>query len=122
LYGYAVLIVSFAFSMSMIWRVSGFRSNERAVSSNDDEDAVLSWLTRLLWLAAAFVPSALTLAVTNHISLNIGSFPFLWIAPLALYLLTFVIAFARQVRIPVGIASSIATVVLVVLFPIATVG
>src|SRR5207249_10199064 len=53
---------------------------------------------RLFWVGAAFVPSALMLAVTNHIAANVGSVPFLWIVPLALYLLTFILAFARRIR------------------------
>src|SRR5262249_8459342 len=51
-----------------------------------------------------------------------GSFPFLWVAPLALYLLTFVMAFARKIRIPAVVVSSAATAILIVFFPFATVG
>ncbi|MFN3890779.1 MAG: hypothetical protein ACK4MV_10320 [Beijerinckiaceae bacterium] len=45
------------------------------------------------WIALAFVPSGLLVAVTAHISTDVGAAPLLWVAPLALYLLTFVIAF-----------------------------
>ena len=55
-----------------------------------------SWKNRLYWIAASFVPSALMLAVTNHITANVGSVPFLWLFPLALYLLTFILAFAQR--------------------------
>lgn len=48
---------------------------------------------RLLWLALAACSSALLLAVTNHITQNIASVPFLWILPLTLYLLSFVLCF-----------------------------
>ena len=51
---------------------------------------------KLRWLALAFVPSGLMLAVTTHITTDIASVPLFWIAPLALYILTFVIAFARR--------------------------
>ncbi|MGQ0534043.1 MAG: spermidine synthase, partial [Caulobacteraceae bacterium] len=54
-----------------------------------------SWRERGYWVAAAAVPSALTLGVTLHISTDVASAPMLWVAPLALYLLTFVLAFAR---------------------------
>lgn len=54
------------------------------------------WKDRFYWLAAAAIPSALILGVTQHISTDIASAPFLWVAPLALYLLTFVVAFAKQ--------------------------
>jgi hypothetical protein len=52
-----------------------------------------AWRTRFYWMAAAAVPSALTLGVTLHISTDIASAPMLWVVPLALYLLTFVLAF-----------------------------
>jgi hypothetical protein len=54
-----------------------------------------TWRRRLLWMFAAAVPSALTLGVTLHISTDVASAPMLWVVPLALYLATFVIAFAR---------------------------
>ena len=47
----------------------------------------------LLWLALSATGSALLLAVTNHITQNIAAIPLLWLAPLTLYLLTFILAF-----------------------------
>jgi SAM-dependent methyltransferase len=49
--------------------------------------------TKILWVALAACGSALLLAVTNHISQNIASVPFLWIIPLSLYLLSFIFCF-----------------------------
>ncbi len=46
-----------------------------------------------LWVALATMGSWLLLAVTNHITQNIAAIPFLWILPLTLYLLTFVLCF-----------------------------
>ncbi len=54
-----------------------------------------TWRRRMYWVAAAAAPSALSLGVTLHISTDIASAPMLWVIPLALYLLTFVLAFAR---------------------------
>ncbi|HVF65732.1 MAG TPA: fused MFS/spermidine synthase [Casimicrobiaceae bacterium] len=48
---------------------------------------------QLLWCALAATASILLLAVSNHITQNIASVPLLWIAPLALYLLTFILTF-----------------------------
>lgn len=48
---------------------------------------------RLLWVSLAAVASALLLAITNHISQNVAAVPFLWIAPLSLYLLSFIVCF-----------------------------
>lgn len=49
---------------------------------------------RWMWLLRAAVPSALVLAVTAHLASEVSSFPLLWVAPLSLYLLTWVVAFA----------------------------
>jgi hypothetical protein len=48
---------------------------------------------QLLWLALSAMGSVMLLAVTNHITQNISSVPFLWVLPLALYLFTFILAF-----------------------------
>ena len=52
------------------------------------------WRDRLTWIALAFVPSALLIAVTSHISTDIASAPFLWVVPLAMFLATFMGSFA----------------------------
>ncbi len=59
------------------------------------------WRERLFWIAAAAVPSSLLIGVTQHILTDIASAPFLWVPPLVLYLLTFVIAFRKGTR-PAG--------------------
>jgi len=50
----------------------------------------------VLWLALSAMGSWLLLAITNHITQNIASIPFLWLAPLALYLLSFILCFERD--------------------------
>ena len=47
----------------------------------------------VLWLALSAMGSWMLLAITNHITQNIASIPFLWLVPLALYLLTFILCF-----------------------------
>jgi len=47
----------------------------------------------VLWLALSATGSVLLLAVTNHLTQNVAAVPLLWLAPLTLYLLTFIIAF-----------------------------
>ncbi|MFN2646107.1 MAG: spermidine synthase [Burkholderiales bacterium] len=48
---------------------------------------------QLRWLALAAMGSVMLLTVTNHITQNISSVPFLWVLPLAIYLVTFILAF-----------------------------
>ena len=51
---------------------------------------------RLRWLALAAVPSSLLLSVTTYLSTDVAPVPLLWAVPLALYLLSFVLAFASR--------------------------
>lgn len=56
----------------------------------------LPWTTRLRWAVLAAVPSAMTLALTAYLSSSVPPIPLLWVLPLALYLGTYVLAFARR--------------------------
>ncbi len=48
---------------------------------------------RAFWVALAFVPSLLLLSITSHLSTNVAPIPFLWVLPLCLYLLSFILTF-----------------------------
>ena len=68
----------------------------QAVSSQTTADDASLPPTRFdlfLWLALSAMGSWMLLAITNHITQNIASIPFLWLVPLALYLLTFILCF-----------------------------
>jgi hypothetical protein len=70
----------------------------------------IAWAERIRWVALAFVPSSLLLSVTTFLSTDIAATPLLWVIPLSLYLLTFVIVFARRgpmLGAPVAILHSI---------------
>ena len=56
----------------------------------------IPWQTRARWVAMAAIPSSLILGTTSHLSTSIASVPLLWVIPLAIYLLSFVLAFARR--------------------------
>jgi len=58
--------------------------------------AVVRWSDRAAWTALATVPSALLLGVTQHLATDIASMPLLWVAPLTLYLVTLIAAFATR--------------------------
>lgn len=55
---------------------------------------------RAWWVLLAMVPSSLVLGATTHISTDVAAFPLLWVIPLSLYLLSFVLVFARRQWIP----------------------
>ena len=52
-------------------------------------------LRRLRWVVLALVPSSLMLGATTYITTDVAAIPLLWVLPLALYLLSFIIVFAR---------------------------
>jgi hypothetical protein len=68
---------------------------ERAAA---DAERLSVW-RRVRWVLLSFVPSSMLLAVTTYLATDVASIPLLWIVPLAIYLLTFVIVFARKVVI-----------------------
>lgn len=76
----------------------------RASASWDPTDAPhpaappLAAATVALWLALAGCGSGLLLALTNHMTMDVASVPFLWVLPLALYLTTYIVAFAGRYR------------------------
>jgi len=115
--GYAGLILMIALT---VWAL--YRDGWTAPPAQADVDARAGWNSRGYWIAASFVPSALMLAVTNHIAANIGSVPFLWLVPLALYLLTFILAFARRMRASPARVSRISPVIFLAVFPLVAAG
>jgi SAM-dependent methyltransferase len=72
------------------------RAPDRGVQAQAEAAAPVGWNDRLRWMGLAAIPSSLMLGVTAYITTDIASAPFLWVAPLALYLLTFVIAFQER--------------------------
>ncbi len=56
----------------------------------------LPWLLRLRWVCYSFIPCSLMIGVSFYISTDIAATPLLWLVPLALYLLSFIITFAQK--------------------------
>ena len=71
-----------------------------ALSTPGDAADSPGWRKRLHWIALAFVPSSLLLGVTTFLTTDVAAVPLLWIVPLVIYLLTFVLVFARHVLVP----------------------
>jgi SAM-dependent methyltransferase len=66
-----------------------------------------------LWMGLAAIPSGLMLSTTTHLTTDIVAVPMLWVVPLGLYLLSFVIAFADRRRAADGI-TGVAPIVLLI--------
>jgi hypothetical protein len=89
--GYVALLLLTTACAIVVWRTAQtVRDEPRDVATVEE----LSWTRRARWVALAFVPSSLLLAVTSYISTDVASVPLLWVVPLSLYLLTFVLAFS----------------------------
>jgi SAM-dependent methyltransferase len=66
-------------------------SSSSAVKAEEEKKPAAS--DYLLWLGLSALGSLMLLAVTNHVTQNVASVPFLWIVPLVLYLLSFILVF-----------------------------
>ena len=94
--GFGVLTVCIIGCGALVWRRTDAVSSAPWPNTTERPN----WRQRTIWMVYAAVPSALLLGVTAHISTDIAAAPLLWVVPLTLYLLTFVIAFARRPLIP----------------------
>ena len=111
--GFAVLAACIVGCGAAVWRRPAITTPRSATQRP-------TWRHRASWLAYTAVPSSLLLGVTAHISTDIASAPLLWVVPLALYLLSFVNAFARRPLIPSWLAvrcTAFGLVILAALFP-----
>ena len=98
---YGVFVAAACLSLLVAGRRQPLATSAAAVRSAAEtapasHDRPLTWECRATWIALAFVPSSLMLAVTTYFSTDIAPVPLFWIAPLALYLLTFVVAFSTR--------------------------
>src|SRR5665213_1736592 len=96
--GYALLALGIA-ACATLTLSSGVRANLQTQTIAMARSGI-RWRDRGAWMLLGLIPSGLLVAVTAHISTDVASAPFLWIAPLALYLLTFVLAFTDKPLIP----------------------
>ena len=87
---FALLCAGTAWASLQNARESG---HSPAVRMATDAATAPSALTQLTWLALAAMASIMLLAVTNHVTQNIASVPFLWVLPLSIYLLSFILTF-----------------------------
>jgi len=85
------LFVAFALLCAAVSWIGSERGT--AVEAAAEGDKPPSRADYVLWLSLSAAGSVMLLAVTNHITQNIASIPLLWLAPLTLYLITFIFAF-----------------------------
>ncbi len=87
--GYCILVAAIA-----VCGVSQLRAiTQLDVTERPAAESAPTFKRRLYWVTMAFIPSALLVAWTNRITADIASAPFLWLPPLILFLLTFIVVF-----------------------------
>ena len=75
------------------WQSSKHPPLEEQPAGGDTAEAPPSLFSKLLWIGLAACASALMLAITNHLTQDVASIPFLWVLPLSIYLLSFILTF-----------------------------
>lgn len=98
-WGYAAFALLAALCAAALLRGRAFVRDDAVQAARAGHGGAPSGVTgamRWRWVLLAFVPSSLMLSVTQYMSTNIAPLPLLWVLPLALYLLTFIVAFSRQ--------------------------
>jgi hypothetical protein len=87
--GFTILCVSIAVASLLVAR-------QPMLGAADPGAEPVSLRDRLAWLALAAVPAGLVIAVTSYVTTDVAAAPFLWVIPLAIYLLTFVAVFRER--------------------------
>lgn len=107
--GYAVFVGLVAVGVIVVLRrtprmVRSESPSAPTSAGEPEEDAPPSTRTRLAWIALAAIPAALVIGTTAHLSTDVAAVPMLWVIPLAVYLATFILAFAG--RRPIGLRAA----------------
>ena len=96
--GYGLLILLIAACGALLLRSPGLAVADR--ETEETSAPAPSWVLRARWIFLAAVPSGLLIAVTAHISTDVAAAPLLWVLPLSLYLLTWVLVFQSRPLLP----------------------
>ena len=97
-YGYALFLAMTVVCAALVWRVQPAAPTASQAPSHETREAERTPIARqrLRWIALAFVPSSLMLGVTTALTTDVPAIPLFWVLPLALYLLSFVLVFAKR--------------------------
>lgn len=101
--GYAALIALILLCAAARWKSPNSKSELANRMLSTDSVTTIGWARRLRWVLLAFVPSSLMLGATTYLSTDISPIPLLWVMPLSLYLVTFILAFARKLLLPINL-------------------
>jgi hypothetical protein len=91
-FGFALIVVC---AIVFMLRRATLSPAPTAQTTKIESTSAVSWARRVKWVTLTFVPSSLMLGVTTYISVDLAPIPLLWVIPLSLYLLTFILQFSR---------------------------
>jgi hypothetical protein len=97
--GYVVYLLLALACMALTWKERDAGGTEDDSIDPRTEVSGPPREQRLWWLALAAAPASLMLGVTSVLTTDVAAMPFLWILPLAVYLLTYVLAFSSPARL-----------------------
>jgi hypothetical protein len=120
--GYGVLAALTALCALALWWKPARAGPPAAEAADAPAEPAPGWRRRVHWIALAFVPSSLLLGATTYITTDLAAVPLLWVLPLAIYLLTFILAFGRWPRVlhRVVVAITLPLVLLVIFLMVAS--
>lgn len=137
--GYAVFVLLAAGCVGFVWHSARTKPAEpsrrsarsappppTSASLSAAGSPLITWTQRLTWIALAAAVSSLSLGATQFITTDIAAVPLLWVLPLAIYLITFIVAFSRfaalgervgRLLLPIAAVAVTATIMLRIVHP-----
>jgi hypothetical protein len=99
-YGVFFALTAACAAMTWKWRTQSalppIQNVAVAHQSTEDDAKAIPWKMRWRWIAQAFIPSSLMLGATSAITADVPAIPLFWVLPLAVYLASFVLVFAKK--------------------------
>ena len=98
--GYGLYVVLALGCIAIVWKCQEGALGGPDSSGPTQEPHRLRIGQVMRWVVLAFIPTSLMLSVTMYLTTDIAAMPLLWVIPLSLYLLTFILTFARRPILP----------------------
>jgi hypothetical protein len=114
-FGYGILALLVSACALVLWKSAPGNQQEQVSAEPAIKTAPIKWTRRLRWIALAFAPTSLMYGVTTYLTTDLAAVPLLWVLPLALYLLSFILVFARRRVVSLSLMNALLALLAVVL-------
>lgn len=98
-FGYVLFVLLTALCALLVWNKRATVDPAPSSELSPPDPAGRQWKQRFHWIALAFVPSSLMLGVTTQLTTDVPAIPLFWVLPLTIYLVSFILVFARRQRV-----------------------